>query len=195
MKKILFIGMFLAVFLFSANAQGLYFDIGIGFGGAVTEIDGTDVSSEFSGSGVSEIAADLGLKAGYGPIGDMNFYIIGALGGIGHRFYNNDDYLQFNSYIIGPGVIFYPIPLIQLAGSFGFSFVSNASSLPVSFYGSERGIAWDLSAALDFGQGNHGFLLGLRYFGSNNTLEVSGADQTTSYFGVFIRYAFRQKII
>jgi hypothetical protein len=196
MKKIFFIGIFLVMVLFSINAQGFYFDIGLGIGGAWTKLDGTDVADTFNSAGVdfTEIGVDLGLKAGYGPIANIPLYIVGTIGGVGHRLDDGSDYLQFNSYIIGPGVIFYPLPLIQLAGSFGFSFVANQTSLPVDMYRSKGGFAGDISVAVDLGGGNHGCLIGLNYFGAANTLETSGAEQNSSGLCVFVRYTYRQKI-
>jgi len=192
MKKVVLIGMLFFMGLFTVNAQGFYFDIGIGFGGAVTKLNGIDVSS--SVGNVTEIGVDLGLKAGYGPIADMPLYAVGTIGGIGHRMDDGGDYLQFNSYIIGVGVIFYPIPLIQIAGSIGFSFVGNQTSLPMVMYKSNGGFAGDISVAVDLGKKNHGCLIGIRYFGALNELEISGAEQSTSYFGIFVRYTYRNKI-
>jgi hypothetical protein len=196
MKRILIFGAIFTMILFSVSAQGFYFDIGLGVGGAWTKLDGTDVSETFKSAGAdfTEIGVDLGLKAGYGPIANIPFYIVGTIGGIGHRLDDGSDYLQFNSYIIGPGVIFYPIPLVQLAGSIGFSFVANQTSLPMSMYKSKGGFAGDVSVAVDLGRGNHGCLLGLKYFGATNTLEISGADQNSSGLCVFVKYTYRHKM-
>ena len=191
MKKYFIIGVLFLLVLFSVNAQGLYFDIGIGFGGAITKLDGINVSSLVGN--VKESVVDLGFKAGYGPIANIPLYIVGTLGGIGHRLDDGLDWLQFNSYIIGPGVIFYPIPLIQIAGSIGLSWVGNETSLPVIMYDSLGGFAGDISIAVDLGRGNHGCLIGLRYFGSSNDLEISRVKQNTTAFTIFVRYTFRQK--
>jgi len=192
MKRILIIGILLLIVLFTANAQGFYFDIGMGLGGTTTELDGIDVSKLVGNA--TEIGLDLGLKAGYGPISNIPLYIVGTLGGVGHRFEDDYDYLQFNSYIIGAGLIFYPIPLIQIAGSIGFSWVANQTSLPMTMYYSDSGFAGDISVAVDLGKENHGCLIGLRYFRATNELKISRAEQTTSYFGVFVRYTYRHKI-
>jgi hypothetical protein len=196
MKKLVIIGTLLTAVLFSANAQGLYFDIGLGIGGAWTRLDGSNVSDamQLVGGNISEIGVDIGLKAGYGPVANIPLYIVGVLGGIGHRLWDDLDHLQFNSYLIGAGLIFYPIPLIQLAGSIGFSFVGNQSSLPYDMFGSTGGFAWDISAALDLGGGNHGALIGLRYFRARNTLEISRAVQLQHGLSVFVRYAFRHRM-
>lgn len=193
MKRFLVTGILFLVVLFSTNAQGFYFDIGLGIGGAWTKLDGIDVSDAL-GSGITEVGVDLGLKAGYGPISNIPLYIVGTFGGIGHRLDDGLDWLQFNSYLIGAGVIFYPIPLIQLAGSLGFSWVGNQTSLPGVMYNSLGGFAGDISVAIDLGRRNHGCLIGLRYFGSVNDLEVTRVKQNTSALAVFVRYAYRHKI-
>jgi hypothetical protein len=176
-----------------AAAQGLYFDIGIGLGLAATEIDGVDVSSGL-GSSVDEIGVEVGLKAGYGPIAGIPLYIVGEMSGVGHRFDDGVDYIQFNSYLLGPGIIIYPIPQIQLGSSIGYSFVANQSSSSLlSFYDSESGWAFNVYAAADFGRRNHGGLIGIKYTYASNKLEVSGANQVTTLASLFVKYAFRHK--
>ncbi|MCL2479198.1 MAG: hypothetical protein FWF22_06835, partial [Treponema sp.] len=58
---------------------------------------------------------------------------------------------------------------------------------------SKGGLAGDISIAFDLGKGNNGCLLGLKYFGSSNTLETSGVKQDMSGLLVFARYTFRHK--
>lgn len=175
-------------------AEGFYFDGGIGIGKPTTTIDGDDIADSLSGSGVDEIGVDLEIKLGYGPISGNNLYIAGVLEGIGHRFDDGSNYIQFNSYLAGPSVIFYPIPLLQLSGSAGYSWVSNDTDISgVSFYDSDYGYAFDLSAAVDLGSGKHGVLIGAKYFRAQNTLETSGAEEVSSMFSIFVQYAYRHK--
>ena len=124
----------------SIVAQSLYFDIGLGAGNAITEIDGEDVADSL-GSSIDDIGVDFSVKLGVGPVFNVPLYIVGDFGGIGHRLYDDYNYLQFNSYLIGPGIVFYPIPLIQIGASFGYSFVANDTDLPVEMYDSEGGYA------------------------------------------------------
>ena len=195
MKKITVLLILLLVVSLSVSAQGFYFDAGLGFGRVWTKIDGNDVSDIFSGSDVIEMGVDLGFKAGYGPIAGLPLYIVGTIGGMGHGFFDMY-HTQFNSYLIGPGVIFYPIPLIQLAGSMGLSFIANQTNIPgIVMLGNDGlGFAGDISVALDFGGSHHGFLLGFRYFVAVNTIEISNVKQNSSVFTVFGRYAFRNKM-
>ena len=192
MKKGIILALFIGFVTLTVSAQGFYFDIGLGLGKGWIKINGNEVNN--LGSGVSEIAVDIGLKAGYGPFGAIPIYIVGELGGIGHRFFDSYNYIQFNSYIIGPGILFYPIPLIQLGLSFGYSFISNQTDIPgFEFYDGKGGFAWNISAAFDLGKGNHGCLIGIKYFNANNTLETSNAKENASMVGVFVKYTFRHK--
>ena len=177
----------------SIMAQSLYFDIGLGVGNAITEIDGEDVADSL-GSSIDDIGVDFSVKLGVGPVFNVPLYIVGDIGGIGHRLYDDDHYLQFNSYLIGPGVVFYPIPLIQIGASFGYSFVANDTDLPVEMYDSESGYAGNVSIAFDFGAEKHGCLLGVKYAFAENTLEVSEVEQKSTALTFMIKYAYRQKL-
>jgi len=187
----------LAILLFvsaslTVYAQGFYFDIGIGFGSATTKIDGQNVNNLF-GSSVEDLGVELGMKFGYGPVTNIPLYVVGEFSGIGHRFYDDYNYIQFNSYLIGPGIIYYPLSFVQLGTSIGFSFVSNQTDLPMQLYDSESGFAWNVYAALDIGEGNNACLIGIKYSKATNKLEVSGAEQETSLLSVFVKYAYRHK--
>jgi hypothetical protein len=195
MKRLVVFCFFLIVTSLSVSAQGFYFDVGLGLGKGWTKINGTDMLDDLASDGVKvdEIAVDFGLKAGYGPFGNIPLYVVGELAGIGHRIYDSYNYIQFNSYIIGPGVIFYPIPLIQLGLSIGYSFVSNETDLQMKMYDSKGGFAWNISVAVDLGSRNHGCLIGLKYFNADNTLETSNASEKASMVGIFVKYTYRKK--
>jgi len=188
------VGLWLALAFTSASAQGLYFDIGLGYGSSTTKLDNQDVSDELKSYGnVDEMALDLGFKLGYGPIANNPIYIVGVLGGIGHRLYDDKDYIQFNSYLLGPGIIVYPVDMVQLGLSIGTSWVANQTNLKMDMYDSDGGFAWDISAAVDLGNENHACLLGIKYFSASNTLKVSKAKEESSAISVFVRYSFRYK--
>jgi hypothetical protein len=201
MKKMVLAGVISALFSLSVSAQGFYFDVGFGAGWARTEIDGTDFAKEFKDAGVNltEVGIDIGLKAGYGPFASLPLYVVGEIAGIGHRMDDGVDYFQFNSYLIGPGLIFYPIPLIQLAGSIGFSYTGNQTSLgtmnnsKVGFTNTV-GFAGNISMAFDLGENNHGCLIGIRYFSAVNELENTGVEQKQSGLRILIKYAYRHKV-
>ena len=190
MKKKFFLLFIILTVTGSLYAQALYFDIGIGVGKATTKFDGNDVMDSFVG--VDEIGVDFGLKLGYGPLFSMPVYLAAEFSGTGHRIYDDFNYIQYNSYILGPSLIFYPVKFLQIAGSFGYSFVANTSDLNVIFAESTGGYAWNISAAFDLGGGNHGLLLGAKYTMASNTLETD-VKEKQSLIAVFIKYAYRQK--
>ena len=194
MKKLLFIGLFLTVALLTVSAQGLYLDAGIGLGYPTTRIEGNNLSDGFSFG----IGFELGLKAGYGPIADLPLYAVGAFGAMGHRFSDNRNWVLYNSYLFGPGVLYYPIPLVQLAATVGYSFTNSYASQSLQRWDfvDGRGFGFDVSAAVDLGKGDHGALIGLRYFAVFNTSTSDWGNESIrkSLISVFGRYTFRQKL-
>jgi hypothetical protein len=197
MKKIFVFGLLLFGLAFSVFAQGFYFDAGLGIGKAWTKVNDIDFADALSSEGIkfSEIGAELGLKAGYGPFGTVPVYVVGELAGMGHRFTVEDSYIQLNSYLIGPGVIYYPIPLIQLSAGLGFSFAVDQSNIAnYESHKSKGGFAWNIAAAVDLGKRNHGCLLGLKFFNAINELQVSNELENTSMISVFVKYTYRHKV-
>jgi hypothetical protein len=188
-------GLLLAFAFTPASAQGLYFDIGFGYGSGTTKIDGQDMSDYFKSFGnIDELAVDLGLKLGYGPIAGNPIYVVGVFNGIGNRLDDGKDNIQFNSYLLGPGIIVYPVDMVQLGLSIGTSWVANQTSVPgIVLYDSDGGFAWDISAAVDLGGKNHACLLGIKYFSASNTLKTSKVKEESSAISVFVRYSFRHK--
>jgi len=193
MKKLIIALVLVFAVLFSASAQGFYFDIGLGAGKGWSKVDGKSLSDMFAGTDISEIGVNLGLKAGYGPIAGLPIYMAAAVSGVGHRFSKGDDYLQLNSYLIGPSLILYPIPLLQLAGTVGFSYTGNLASGSILLPQSKGGFGYEVSLAFDFGRRNHGCLVGVNYYDSFNKLE-SEEKQKTSELGIFVKYAYRHKL-
>ena len=199
MKRRMFIValLFAAVAVGGVQAQGVYFDIGFGAGWAWTKLDGKDVAKLFNDAGarLEEIGVEVGMKAGYGPLGNTPLYIVGEIAGIGHRFSDSSGYIQFNSYLIGGGIIFYPVTPFQLALDLGYSRTANKTDIPNSYMlDSKGGCAFNISAAYDLGSKNHGCLLGLRYFITVNEIETTNVEQIQSGLNFFIKYAFRHKV-
>ena len=178
----------------AVSAQGVYFDIGVGIGPGWTTLDGDDITDFLGGS--TDVAVELGLKAGYGPVGNLPLYGVVEFCGMGHRIDASDfDYwFQINSYMIGPGIVVYPIPLLQLGLGLGLSFISSVDSENSSSDTSKGGFAWNISAAIDIGSGDHGLLLGVKFFNAINTLDNSYEPVLNSaILSFFARYAFRTK--
>jgi len=191
MKKLIFIGLLFSFILFSVNAEGFYVDFGAGIGKATTIIDGIDVTQGYDEDSF-DIGVELGLKVGYAPF-DFPIYFAGVIGAMGYRITDtNIDSIQFNSYLFGPGVIYYPLPFLQIAASAGYSIAVNKMSPQDDLDKNYKGFAWDVSAAYDFGGSRfYGFMLGARYFWARNILEEMEAAQYSSLISVFARYRFR----
>ncbi|MDR0289468.1 MAG: hypothetical protein LBI06_00855 [Treponema sp.] len=111
---------------------------------------------------------DLSLKAGYGPVGNIPVYIVVETG-------------YLHGLLCGSGIIYYPIRFIQLGSSLGLAWMPSESE-------HHMGFGWNVSAAIDLGRRNHGFLMGFRYFGAVNEFE------TSNMYSVFVKYAYRKKI-
>ena len=190
MKKALF---FVLVFFVAASLSAQwYFDGGIGIGGASTREDGKNIATELRSD--SEVAVDLGLKIGYDFLGTRQMYLTGEISGVGHRFagigYSNY-YIQCNSYLIGPGFVYYPHQMVQLSVAAGLSYTANQTDIPYFRIADGNGFAFNLSGAADLGQGNSGLLVGIKYHYASNDYESISGTLETSFFGVFARYRFR----
>lgn len=153
--------MFLSWFV---SAQGFYLDAGLGVDYNLTTIIYNDAdihSSNFSYTGIN-----FGFKAGYGPFSGIPVYFT-----VGYE----------NIYgPIGLGVVFYPIPLIQLGSSLGLTV--------------DLGFAWDISTAIHLGKSNHGVLIGIKYWGLTqeyNDFGHYGDRMVNNAFGFFLKYVFK----
>ncbi|MDR3019944.1 MAG: hypothetical protein LBU66_03460 [Treponema sp.] len=175
MKKSVLFLIFLIIAL-SVSAQGFYFDIGGGLGGYYSN---DSVSSD------AWVKTYFGIAAGYGPFDNIPLFFIGDLDiDAFSLLFNMQQYFKATV-----GVIYYPIPLIQLGATVGTSilvepplrlyenfaesrdinsfnyFIDNSDALITS-----PGFAWKISAAIDLGKKNHGLLIGLNYSGTLNEI-------------------------
>jgi hypothetical protein len=181
----------------TVSAQITYFDIGCGVGTVSTEID-LELKDEYRpyfedrNNGVFDnippyavgrdhgLAVDWGLKAGYGPFGNIHLYFVNEYSGFIHRLNSG----LISGIIVGPGVIIYPIPYIQLGSSLGF--------LGYTIGVDGVGFAWNVSAAVDLGKGNLGFLIGIKYSYAYTSLDFKVYEQISTV-GIFVKFAYREK--
>ena len=191
MKKIDCIVFFIFLCIFTVFSQGFYFDIGVGLGKAQTEIDDIKVTAS---SSFYETGVNLGVKLGYGPFVNIPFYVVGDFRGIGHRYeYDATNYRQYNTYLVAPGIVFYPLPFIQIGSCIGYCFaadIEEQSSIQSCVLGS-NGIGGNVSIAFDFGKKKNSCLLGVEYMLGSCTLKTNEI-QKASVIDVFIRYAYRE---
>ena len=75
MKKPVFALMFLVATALHVSAQGFYFDAGVNIGASITEVEGYNSSPLLWGWG-------FGLKAGFGPLGNVPIYVVGVTNGL-----------------------------------------------------------------------------------------------------------------
>jgi len=198
MKKLIIIITLLTIALFTVSAQGIYLDVGLGYGIGLSFADEVNVSDTLkeSSEDFNELCVSGGLKLGIGPIAQKPIYIVAAAGGFGHRFYDKEHNFQINTYYIGPGLIYYPFPFMQFALTGGYSFITNETTLTdFNIYNSKSGIGGEVSLALDLSRSRSGYLFGVSASAAQITLENEEEDvkMLSTAFSAFIKYTFRQK--
>ncbi|MDC7222497.1 MAG: hypothetical protein PQJ60_02085 [Spirochaetales bacterium] len=189
MNKIITITLFSLFLTFSLTAQSFYFDIGGGLGQSTTTLDGEELSDYFGSSSTDVYAMDVSTRIGYGPVAQLPLYVVAEVESIIHSVYIDGTTFDFTSYLIGPGVVFYPVPFIQMGASLGYSFTDN-SSRDYTMYDSRFGYAVNCSLAVEY---STIYLLGLKYAYSSNTLDTLDIKQTSSQVTVFAKIVIRQK--
>ena len=182
MKKIILFLIFMTIPSFA-----IYVDAGVGVGGASTELDDVTIDDKIC-TGCSDLAISLGLRIG-GQVMDR-LWVAGELSGLGHRFYDSSNYMQFNSYLLGPSVIFYPVDHLHLSGSLGIAWTSNDTDLRGIDMYDGTGAAISLTVAYDTGI-HDGALIGLKLFSSDVELEKSEKDLSTVGLTFFIAYVHK----
>lgn len=178
MKKILI----LVLALFCAQASAVYVEAGLGVGGASTSIDGKSIGDNCQGC--SSLAVNLGFRVG-GQLMD-NLFLAGEFSAVGDRYYNDRDYyIQFNSYIIGPSVAYYPVNQLHLSASLGFVFTGNDTNVPLMYVNNGTGFGGTATVAYHFGDHN-GTLLGARFTATSVT--VNSRDLSTVGVTFFVSF-------
>lgn len=184
----------LVVLSISVFADGFIIQGQYGIGGAVTDINGKDFTSNFTD--YYDFSHNLGLKAGYGPFGKVPLYAVFNFSLIGYRVYDDYKHIHYNSYMAGPGVLFYPHPLVQLGFSIGPSYIFNSTVITETSELIAKddgvGVAIDGSVAVDIGHflrstraKNFGLSIGIDVFSTFSTLKYSGF--TLKYSGYTLK--------
>ena len=184
MKKIVFV-----LLVFTIPSFAVYFDIGIGVGGADTEVEDVSISDICdTDKECNELAVDFSLRVG-GQVSEK-FWIAGELSGIGNRYYDSDYAMQFNSYLLGPSFIFYPVKNLHLSGSLGVAWTSNESDYPGLDLLDGSGAGMSLTVAFDTG-GENGALIGLKMYSFVETLEETKAELATVGATIFVSFVHK----
>jgi hypothetical protein len=176
MKKLVFVFIFIIILSSSVSAQGFYFDVGLGSGIGGGGLGG---SSNWFATKVYFFYHNLMIKTGYGPFDNIPIYFVGD---INFRLSG----ICFD--LIGPGIIYYPIPFLQLGLSLGLSIPLWEGHYNYEYF-NPIGFAWNISTAYDIGRGKHGCLLGLNIWGATN-----GTSNIMSSIGIFVKYTYRKKV-
>jgi hypothetical protein len=227
MKKTITFAIFLFAMMAADNssqalhAQGFYFDAGISLGGSWSNLNGKNITNLYTGKDPFwGFTFGISTKAGYGPIANMPLYVVGNLEVIMQdthsRSKDRDPFEEdpnlssiFCGYAgIGPGVIFYPVPFIQLAASTGVLAGGGISisgkhfvntKLPQKDNGDKEdegyGFILDVSAAIDpIPSGKHGVLAGIKYTGAFvPSMRKSNSNLNSHFLTLFVKYAYRHK--
>ena len=215
------------------SAQGFYIDAGVGLGMSDTAYKPDMIESEFGLGFMNEVKMgfDTSIKAGYGPFSTLPMFFVGEFGitrgATWEEKYEarwNGGYekgsitISGNHLFLGPGIVFYPVEKIQLAGSFGMvqstlkfeysdEYWESSFSEKYSFSASESGIGYgyNLSGAYDIG-GQSGVLIGAKVsYAKANVIEFTDRyvedgeiitdkfkfDTSNLFFGMFVKYRFK----
>ena len=198
----------------SAQSQ-YYFDAGLGLGWGTTSFksDGFDLvkKTDLENEADSHTGMLMSVKVGYEVY--PNLFATIEWGSISDN-YNDIDtdfgkkYIQFSSHLIGPGLVYYPLENLQIAGTAGYGwsiFDTNEPEVREYFDDLDNGsgFAYNLSAAYDFSLGKtkmSGLLFGVNWFQSLTTAtqdmywEKDKWKQNSSMFSIFLKYRIKGKL-
>lgn len=174
------------VFILAINSFAFYFDAGLGVGGATSEVGNTNIDDACTGC--DDYAVNLDIHIG-GQINER-FWIAGGLEALGHRYEDSYNYIQLNTYLIGPKFIFYPVEHFHLSGSIGLAWTSNMTDVRGLYLYDGTGVALSLTAAFDTGIYN-GALIGGSLFTSSVTLEENNKNLSSTGFCVFVAFVHK----
>ena len=190
---------------------GIYFDIGGGMGMGSVQLDNKEIDS-------SHITMDGQFKIGYGPFGRIPLYAVlhssfTLAFSYGDSFIDENGYEAWKEYLgfplyVGAGFIIYPLRPLQLGFSCGLvmPFETGGNEPGYDYWTIGSGFSYNISAAYDIGKRNNGFLIGLQYtftsydveyYSQNfilNNPKIGEGTMTTSYFSIFLKYAYRRKV-
>jgi hypothetical protein len=191
MKKLFF----LLILMAAAQSFAIYVDAGLGIGDASSSVNGN--SYEDHCPKCSDLAVTLNVRVGEKIL--PNLWVAGELSGVGNRYgadlvdgYGRKEefYTQFNSYYLGPSVIFYPIDHLHLSASLGFSWTANSSNFLSETYQDGKGVAFALSVAYDTGKSN-GALLGMKFYTSHVSMSPSQKSLSTTGLLFFVNFVHK----
>jgi hypothetical protein len=223
-------GMVFALEFLAANAEAVYLDLRFGLGIGAANANGTNIGERLLGIAPDKdwpLSTDYGFKIGIGPYFNNSLYFVGAFDAIsqkydfssaanGEKIGGNDQiWIKYGSYLIGQGIVYYPLEFLQLSAVIGYAFGADSNSFGDSTVGAGAGMGYSLSAAYDIGAyKNNAFLIGLKwmhaimrrsiaeytyfsYPGSSAVFVYKSNDREITYnqtsLNVFVGYTFRTR--
>lgn len=181
-----------ALLLAAAHAdekRGFYIDAGLGFGGASYGHQVDDALDEAEDAGFDRIALSLDLAVGGAVL--PNLYVVGSLSGFADRLWESDEYLQVNTYLIGAGVRYYPLPShkhLLLGADVGLAKLNLQTSVDAyDDVSSDNGAGFKLLVAYDIDSTLRGPTLQV----GAQFMSASIEDVNFKGFSVFAKFAFK----
>jgi hypothetical protein len=170
--------------------RGFYIDVGLGFGGISYKNDINNELEQADDLGYDRMTISLDLSIGWAVL--QKLYIVGSLTGFGDRIYKSADYMQYNTYLIGPGVRFYPLSsgkYLQLGADLGLGRMVLDSNIPgaAGTVTSDPGFGIKFSAAYDFDSTMTGPALLL---GGELLLDFI-ENETVTGFSIFAKFVYK----
>jgi hypothetical protein len=194
----------------------VYFDISTGFNNYVSHkydsiqlkkeegYDGSDFGYEFGcklGFTLGDLPAYLSLEFNFADRKITNKFDLSDIPGLPNDG-KNEIVSNYTQYYIAPGLIYYPMRHLHLAGSFGFSFgkfrlrSDMLGEKTDDTFDIQTGIAYKLSVGYDIFRGSHSTIVGVSVFNTNNDIIITNditRDLTTTTVAMFLKYRFRSR--
>lgn len=162
MKKVLFLVLAIAL-----NSFATYYDYGFGFGNASTHINDKSIEKP-CGSSCENKAIDFNFRIG-DKISD-HFTLAAELAVISNTYYGDNTFTQFMSFFVGPSLIYFPIPSLQLSSSLGVTRSYNDYDKKYVDLHDNIGLGMSASAAFHLGK-ERGALIGVKVYAIESEVE------------------------
>ena len=173
----------------SERARGFYIDVGLGFGGISYNDEIDDLLEWADDNGLDRITISLDLSIGWAVL--QKLYVVGSVTGFGDRIYKSSDYMQLNTYLMGPGVRLYPLTSgkhLQIGADLGLGrMVLDSNISGVGTVTSEPGFGVKFSVGYDFDSTMTGAALLL---GGELLLDFI-ENETVTGFSIFAKFVYK----
>jgi hypothetical protein len=185
----------------------VYFDISAGWNNYISHKYAGDQLKDDEYYDGSDFGFELGGRLGF-ALGDLPAYLSVEFAIIERKVINKFDLFDdskneivsnYTQYYIAPGLVYYPINNLQLAGSFGFSFGKYRSRFEIMDFDEtfdiKTGIAYKFSVGYDIFGKRDSAIVGVSIFNAHNDIAIFNTteDFSTTTVGLFLKYRFRSR--